>query len=95
MDIHFEQVFVRPDTNVPWFHETFTPSHITYVKDTYIDTGLVSVDKTLSVDELTLTIVYGFLDSNAYDTWTNDPTMQASAAQKVAYNVANGISQTA
>lgn len=93
MDIQFDQIFTRPSTSVPWFHETWDPAHPLYVKTTYIDTGLVVVDKALSVDELTLSIVYSFLDVDAYNLWSNDQHMIDMGALKVAYNTANNITQ--
>lgn len=91
MSVEFSQIFVRPDTNTPWFHETFTPEHIEYVNTTYRDTGKRVGRFEVSEDGLMLTQFHSFTTPEAYAEFSSDPYLVGMLAQRNAYNEANNI----
>lgn len=91
MSVEFSQIFVRADTNTPWFHETFTPEHIAYVNTTYKDTGKWASTVTVSEDGLILTQSHSFTSPESYAEFSSDPYLVGMLAQRNAYNEANNI----
>lgn len=91
MSIEFSQIFVRSDTNTPWFHETFTPEHIAYIEATYRSTGKRTGTFEVSEDGLVLTQTHSFSTPEAYAEFSSDPYLIGMLSQRNAYNEANNI----
>lgn len=91
MSVEFSQIFVRPDTNTPWFHETFTPEHIEYVNTTYRVTGKWVGTITVSSDGLMLTQAHSFSTPEAYAEFSSDPYLVGMLANRTAYNEEHNI----
>ena len=91
MERQYTQVFIRPSTDVPWFNDTWPPSHMEYVQTNYKDTGKLTGSKTVSEDGLTMTTVHTFTDEVAEAEWMSDVYLQTMLQQRQEYNAINDI----
>jgi hypothetical protein len=91
MEIQVSQLFQRPNVNVPWFHDTWQPSHMEYINTNYKDTGKYKGSREITSDGLMLIVTHTFTDQAALEEFTNDSYLSEMAANRDAYNLANGI----
>lgn len=90
---NFTQIFIRPNTETPWFHETWDASHPLYVKTTYLDTNLMTINRSESPDGLELTIEYIFNTPAAEAAWFADEHLSSMSTMKMIHNESNAITQ--
>jgi len=92
MPIELIQVFIRPNIETPWFHDTWPPSHMEYIQTNYKDTGKYTGQRTISEDGLTLIVTHTFTDSDALTEFTEQDEYLAEMKQnRDQYNLANDI----
>jgi hypothetical protein len=63
-------------------------------REKYITEGILTADKEISIDGLTITGILNFVNEDAYHTYMQDATIQRLFAERVAYNSANNITLT-
>ncbi len=93
MSIEAIQIFIRPNTETPWFHETWPAGHMEYIQTTYKDTGKYAGRRELSDDELMLTVVHTFTDEDTQFEFMTDAYLAGMVANRDAYNTSNNITQ--
>jgi hypothetical protein len=93
MLIELTQIFVRPNTETPWFHDTWSAGHMEYIQTTYKDTGKYAGSRELSDDELMLTVVHIFTDENAQFEFITDEYLIDMLCKRDAHNASNNINR--
>ena len=93
MPIEFIQVFVRPNIETPWFHDTWPAGHMEYIQTTYKDTSKYTGNREISSDELVLTVTHIFTDEPAHIEFVSDAYLATMVANRDAHNKSNSIYQ--
>ena len=93
MPIEVIQIFIRPNTETPWFYDTWEPGHMEYIQTKYKDTGKYAGSRELSSDELMLTVTHTFTDETAQFEFITDTYLAGMVAKRDEHNINNGISQ--
>ena len=93
MPIEFIQVFVRPNIETPWFHDTWSADHMEYIQTTYKDTGKYTGNREISSDELLLTVTHTFIDEASHIEFISDTYLATMVANRDAHNKSNSIYQ--
>ena len=84
------KVFVRPNTDAAWYEHT--SAYVDHMQQTYVAPGLrLNVEKTISSDGLTSTVVTEWNDAAAYDQYMNDPVSTEMFAARKVHNEQRGI----
>lgn len=91
MALEFIQVYTRPNVSVPWFHETWSQSHMEYIDNKYKKTGKFTGSRLESEDKLMIILSYSFVDENAYIEWMQDEYLQEMAKTRISHDSKYGI----
>jgi len=91
MPIEIFQLFIRPNLETPWFHETWPESHINYVQTHYKDTGKLQGKREILEDGLKMVSTYIFTDAAAELEFMSDPYLAEMAIKRNEYNAAHNI----
>ena len=84
-----QRVFARPSTSVDFYKSSSEfNSHLTA---TYITTGKLSQNKTVSPDGLKMTVTMIWGDQASFAEYEADPVCAAHFTARNDYNTANGI----
>jgi hypothetical protein len=88
--IRITKTFIRPSTNVVWFHET--PAGVSWSDYRATKTDILSNPaNSFSQDGLTWTHAITWISREAFDARISDATYNAGLEARKAYNTANGI----
>jgi hypothetical protein len=90
MPIEITLVFIRPSAAVPWFHETWPPSHAEYIKTHYKDTGKFE-GSSEQIGETTLINTFRFASPEAMEEFISDPYLVSMKEARDIYNRTNNI----
>ena len=93
MSIEAIQIFIRPNTETSWFHDTWPPSHLEYIQTTYKDTGKYAGSREISEDGLMLTVTHIFTDEDAQFEFMTDEYLAGMVVQRDQHNSSNNITQ--
>ena len=91
MPIEIVQVFKRPNIETPWFHDTWTSEHMTYIDTTYKASGKLIGSKT--VDGELLVLEYKFARDQDLEEFLNDTYLMEMASKRIEYNSTHNIIQ--
>lgn len=83
-------IYTKPSKTVRFYRLNDTIK--AYWKETYIDTGLVTMDTNVSGDSMTIMVTY--LNQEAFDAVQNDSILIANRAIRAQYNIDNGIQES-
>jgi hypothetical protein len=95
MSIEAIQIFTRPTTETPWFHDTWSAGHMEYIQTTYKGTGKYAGSKEISSDGLMLTVTHTFTDETAQFEFMTDEYLIDMVSKRDAHNISNNITQLA
>lgn len=93
MSIEVIQLFLKTNTETPWFHDTWDASHLEYIQTTYKDTGKYSGRREISEDGLMLTVTHTFADENAQFEFITDEYLASMVVKREQHNSSNNITQ--
>ena len=93
MPIERVQVFVKPNQETPWFHDTWDPSHNEYIKLKYKDTGKYTGSKEIMEDGLMLIVTHTFTDEDAEIEFINDEYLASMVEKRDQYNLSHNINR--
>lgn len=83
-------IYTRPSNTVEFYRLDDTIK--AYWKETYIDTGLVTMDTNVFGDSMMTMVTY--LNQEAFDAVQNDPILVANRAIRAQHNIDNGIQES-
>ena len=93
--VSITSVFTRPNKDISWYHETFTPAYKEYVRENFRGLGKYGGQFhpviTESDDKLTVTITITFDNPEAATAWDSDPYLLEVFNGRGPYNDAHGI----
>lgn len=93
MSVDVTSIFIRPNTNVPWWIDTLPPSHIEYIRTNYVHTGKLSGNTEEGMEGLMLTQNFHFTSQETLLEFMQDEYLSEMVRQREVYNDANGITQ--
>ena len=93
MSIEVVQIFVKPNVETQWFHDTWPASHLEYIQTMYKNTGKFIGRREISEDGLMLTTTFIFSDENAQFDWMADEYLAGMVIKRDQHNLDNDIFQ--
>jgi hypothetical protein len=87
-------VFIRPSTDVLWWHEIIKRDHVEYsdyIKEKYVLPGKITIEKEVTDDGLILILTFLFLDLDAQTEFLEDPKPREILEYREKYLIEAGI----